>query len=96
MKSKSVDLEINEDNYVDNNSNFNLIIIATVKIGSNKEYNNINNNKNTNNNGSNDESVRLLMTKTLIIVIMEELLAIVILTVIMMTYRWNSMEENKT
>ena len=36
------------------------------------------------------------MTKTLIIVIMEELLAIVILTVIMMTYRWNSMEENKT
>ena len=36
MKSKSVDLEINEDNYLDN-SNFNLIITATVKIGSNKE-----------------------------------------------------------
>ena len=35
IKSKSVNLKINEANDGDNNSNVNLINIATVKIGNN-------------------------------------------------------------
>ena len=35
IKSKSVNLKINETNDGDNNSNVNLINIATVKIGNN-------------------------------------------------------------
>ena len=37
MKSKSVDLEINEANDGYNNSNINLITIATVEIQNNNE-----------------------------------------------------------
>ena len=37
MKSKSVDLEINKTNDGDNNSNVDLIAIATVKIENNNE-----------------------------------------------------------
>ena len=37
MKSKSVDLEINEANDKDNNSNVNLINIVAVKIKNNIE-----------------------------------------------------------
>ena len=90
MKSKSVDLEINEANDRDNNSNVNLITTITNK------YNNFNKkkNKNTNNiNSNNEDNVTLLMTKTMIIVIREELVTIKIVTVIMVLYRQNSIEK---
>ena len=37
MKSKRVDLEINQTNDGENNSNVNLIILAAVKIENNNE-----------------------------------------------------------
>ena len=37
MKSKRIDLEINKTNDGDNNSNVNLIAIATMKIENNNE-----------------------------------------------------------
>ena len=74
MKSKSVDLEINEANDGDNNSNVSWITIATVKIENYNICNNIGNkesNRNTNNIGNNDDNVSLLMTKTMIIVLIK-------------------------
>ena len=74
-----------------------MIVIATVKIGNNNELNNkiYNNkkNKNSNNNVNNDNNVRFLMTKAMVIMIIEELVTITKVTVIMMTYRWNSIEK---
>ena len=74
-----------------------MIVIATVKIGNNNGLNNkiYNNkkNKNSNNNVNNDNNVRFLMTKAMVIMIIEELVTITKVTVIMMTYRWNSIEK---
>ena len=74
MKTKNVDLEINEANDRDNNNDVNLMTIQTVKITNTYSMNN-EKNKSTNNNGNIDDNVRLLMTKTMLMVIMEELVS---------------------
>ena len=95
MRSKSVDLEINQRN---NNTNVNLLTIATLRketianICSN--ISNVRKNRNTNNNGNNNDNVRFLMKNILIIVIMEELVTTIV-TIIKLTYRQDSMEAKK-
>ena len=74
MKTKNVDLEINEANDRDNNNDVNLMTIQTVKITNTYSMNN-EKNKSTNNNGNIDDNVRLLMAKTMLMVIMEELVS---------------------